>query len=115
MTDAIPAVPGSDAPGPVGPDAPAPGTRRPHPGRAPFLRPGVRVVLRYRIDPGASPHGEHLTDALGHIEATDETTVTVMTRRGAVRVVRDLVTAAKQVPPPPVRRPRPRPSGPSPA
>lgn len=46
-----------------------------------------------------------MTDALGTVRAVDEDTVTVMTRRGEVRVVRGLVTAAKEVPPPPQRRP----------
>ena len=78
----------------------------PRPGWAPFLEPGRRVVLRYRIDRATSPGGVGSTDALGTIEAVDEHTVTVMTRRGADRVVRGLVTAAKEVPPPPQRRPR---------
>lgn len=76
----------------------------PRPGWAPFLTPGTRVVLRYRIDETRSPHGEHVTDALGTIAETDEHTVTVITRRGTDRVVRGLVMAAKQVPPPPLRR-----------
>lgn len=75
------------------------------PGWAPFLVPGRRVVLRYRIDRASSPHGEGMTDALGVIESVDEQTVTVMTRRGPDRVARDAVIAAKPVPPPPRRRP----------
>lgn len=78
----------------------------PRPGWAPFLIPGERVVLRYRIDETASWHGERMTDALGYIEAVDERTVTVMTKRGPDVVVRGLVVASKQVPPPPVRRMR---------
>lgn len=62
------------------------------------------MVLRYAIDREASPHGESMTDALGTILAADETTVAVMTRRGEVSVPRALVIAAKEVPPPPVRR-----------
>lgn len=73
------------------------------PGRAPFLLPGNRVVLRYRIDRSTAPHGEGLTDALGRIEAVDAESVTVMTRRGADRVPRSSVIAAKQVPDPPGR------------
>ncbi|NMA77039.1 MAG: acetyltransferase, partial [Actinomycetales bacterium] len=73
-------------------------------GWAPFLMEGRRVVLRYAIDREASPHGESMTDALGTILAADETTVAVMTRRGEVSVPRALVIAAKEVPPPPVRR-----------
>ena len=79
----------------------------PRPGFAPFLVVGRRVVLRYAIDRTTSPHGEGMTDALGTIIATDDQTVTVMTRRGEDRVVRERVIAAKEVPPPPVRRPRP--------
>lgn len=83
----------------------------PRPGWAPFLLPGERVVLRYRIDRATSPRGEGMTDALGTIASVDESTVTVMTRRGPDVVPRALVIAAKQVPPPPVRRPRhPEPS-----
>ncbi|MGP9694906.1 putative acetyltransferase [Brachybacterium sp. AOP25-B2-12] len=85
-----------------------PSPARERPGWAPFLEPGVRVVLRYRIDRALSPHGEGMTDALGTIAAVDAETVTVMTRRGADRVVRGLVIAAKQVPPAPVRRVAPR-------
>ncbi len=81
-------------------------TAPPRPGWAPFLVPGERVVLRYRIDRRSSPHGEGMTDALGVIERVDARTVTVMTRRGRDIVVRGLVIAAKQVPPPPPRRPR---------
>lgn len=75
-------------------------------GWAPFLRPGTRVVLRYAIDREASPHGESMSDALGTILEADEGTIEVMTRRGAMRIPRALVIAAKEVPPPPVRRPR---------
>ncbi|SLM91488.1 putative acetyltransferase [Brachybacterium nesterenkovii] len=101
----VQANPATSSPARAEPDAHAP---LPRPGWAPFLVPGVRVVLRYRIDPDASPHGESVTDALGYIESVDDDTVTVMTKRGAARVVRGLVVAAKQVPPPPVRR-RPAP------
>lgn len=98
------------APGPIPPRSPdhpgspgAPGAHG-HPGRAPFLVPGRRVVLRYAIDRASSPHGEGMTDALGTVLAADERTVTVMTRRGEDRVERARVIAAKEVPPPPVRR-----------
>lgn len=77
---------------------------RPRAGWAPFLREGHRVVLRYAIDAESSPHGESMTDALGTIVGSDEASVQVMTRRGQVRVPRALVIAAKEVPPPPVRR-----------
>lgn len=75
------------------------------PGWAPFLRPGARVVLRHAIDPASAPSGEHRSDALGTITAIDEHSITVMTRRGEARVLRGLVVAAKEVPPPPLRRP----------
>ena len=88
------------------PDAP-----RPRAGWAPFLTEGRRVVLRYAIDRTASPHGESMSDALGTIHAADEHVITVMTRRGEVRVPRALVIAAKEVPPPPQRR-RPVPDAP---
>lgn len=61
------------------------------------LQPGVRVVVRYRIDEG-------FTDALGTLEAVGEAGCTVATRRGAVVIPYPLVTAAKTVPPPPPRR-----------
>ncbi|QNN83188.1 acetyltransferase [Brachybacterium sp. Z12] len=73
-------------------------------GWAPFLLEGRRVVLRYAIDRESAPHGESMSDALGTIFGTDETAVRVMTRRGEVSVPRALVIAAKEVPPPPVRR-----------
>src|SRR5699024_11703780 len=73
-------------------------------GWAPFLEVGKRVVLRYAIDRETSPHGESMTDALGTILATDDQGVTVMTKRGQVRVPRVLVIAAKEGPPAPVRR-----------
>jgi hypothetical protein len=92
------------APQPRDPRSP-PGRVRP--GWAPFLQVGTRVVIRYAIDRSTSPHGEGMTDALGVIEAADEDTVTVATKRGSDRVVRGLVTAARPVPDPP-RRPRPR-------
>ena len=73
-------------------------------GWAPFLEDGRRVVLRYAIDREASPHGESMSDALGTILGTDEHSVRVMTKRGELNVPRALVIAAKEVPPPPVRR-----------
>ena len=61
------------------------------------LRPGMRAVVRRRIDDG-------VTDALGEIEAIDANTVSVRTRHGLETIDRALVVAAKEVPPPPVRR-----------
>ncbi|MFC7458639.1 acetyltransferase [Brachybacterium sp. GCM10030267] len=76
-------------------------------GWAPFLLTGRRVVLRYAIDRESSPHGESMTDALGTVLTTDDAEVRVMTKRGQVRIPRRLVIAAKEVPPPPVRRAAP--------
>ena len=73
-------------------------------GWAPFLLEGRRVVLRYGIEAERSPHGESMSDALGTIMSADEESVTVMTRRGEMRIPRVLVIAAKEVPPPPQRR-----------
>ena len=63
------------------------------------LEPGVRVVVRYRIDGG-------LTDALGVLSRVGPAGCTVTTRRGEVDIEYPLVTAAKTVPPPPERRTR---------
>jgi len=76
------------------------------PGWAPFLTPGTRVVVRHAIDREASPGGESMTDALGTVVAADADTITIMTRRGEVSVLRGLVLATKEVPPAPVRRDR---------
>ncbi|WP_426996458.1 hypothetical protein [Pseudarthrobacter sp. N5] len=59
--------------------------------------PGTRVVVRYRIDDG-------LTDALGYLVQTADGESTVRTRRSDVVIPLDLVVAAKEVPPEPVRR-----------
>ncbi|MBV7431920.1 acetyltransferase [Dermabacteraceae bacterium TAE3-ERU5] len=71
------------------------------PGYRSFLEVGVRVTLRYRIDRASTPGGVGHTDALGYITAVDPDSVTVLTRRGEVRVERALVTASRTVPPPP--------------
>ncbi|MBT1002893.1 hypothetical protein KIH31_09770 [Paenarthrobacter sp. DKR-5] len=63
------------------------------------LPSGSRVVVRYRIDGG-------LTDALGYLLGLDDSSVQVQTRTGTVRVALADVRAAKEVPPPPERRPR---------
>ncbi|MDR6268763.1 putative acetyltransferase [Arthrobacter russicus] len=66
------------------------------------LRPGMRVVLRYRIA-GPLP----LTDALGELLARQDGEATVLTKRGAVVVRESDIVAAKEVPPaPPARAPR---------
>lgn len=59
---------------------------------------GRRVVIRYRIEGG-------LTDALGYLGSVTNTECTVQTRTGDVVIALELIRAAKQVPPPPARRP----------
>ncbi|MBO0908964.1 hypothetical protein [Arthrobacter sunyaminii] len=61
------------------------------------LPDGARVVVRYRIDGG-------FTDVLGYLVQATEESVTVAGRRENVTVPCALITAAKQVPPPPERR-----------
>lgn len=61
------------------------------------LRPGMRAVVRQRIE-----HG--VTDALGDIVAMDADTVSVRTRSGLVVIDRAAVVAAKEVPPRTTRR-----------
>jgi GNAT superfamily N-acetyltransferase len=61
------------------------------------LSPGMRVVVRRRIE-----HG--VTDALGDLVAMDADTVSVRTRSGLVVIDRTAVVAAKEVPPRPSRR-----------
>jgi GNAT superfamily N-acetyltransferase len=61
------------------------------------LRPGMRAVVRRRIE-----HG--VTDALGDLVAMDADTVSILTRRGLVVIDRAAVVAAKEVPPKPSRR-----------
>lgn len=86
------------------------------------LRPGTRVVVRYRITDDA---GHTLSDALGEFDgvvlgdavgpgdasaagkaplAPGERGVRILTRRGAVLIPTAQVTHAKPVPPPPPRR-----------
>ncbi|ASN21034.1 hypothetical protein CGK93_16115 [Arthrobacter sp. YN] len=59
--------------------------------------PGIRVVVRYRIDDG-------LTDALGYLLDTSDNSCTVRTRTSDVEIPLAMVIAAKEVPPPPPRR-----------
>jgi hypothetical protein len=58
---------------------------------------GTRLVVRYRIDGGA-------TDALGYLREKTSTTCTIETRRGDCEVRLADVVAAKPVPEPPARR-----------
>lgn len=62
------------------------------------LRVGSRVVVRHRSPDGSA------SDALGELVGADAATLRVATRRGEVAVARADVLAAKEVPPPPVRR-----------
>jgi hypothetical protein len=67
--------------------------------------PGIRVVVRYRIEGG-------MTDALGELVARTDGECTVRTRQTDVVIPLPLVVAAKQVPPaPPRRAPRTPPAG----
>ncbi|CAN7279770.1 hypothetical protein LJR013_001339 [Pseudarthrobacter oxydans] len=59
--------------------------------------PGMRVVVRYRIEGG-------LTDALGHLVACDGGACTIRTRKADVVIQLSEVVAAKEVPPAPERR-----------
>lgn len=61
------------------------------------LRPGMRAVVRQRIE-----HG--VTDALGDLVAMDDDTVSIRTRTGLVVINRAAVVAAKEVPPRSSRR-----------
>jgi hypothetical protein len=55
------------------------------------------VVVRYRIEGG-------LTDALGHLLASDAGSCTIRTRQADVVIPLERVVAAKEVPPAPPRR-----------
>lgn len=68
-----------------------------HPDPVDRLRPGMRAVVRRRIE-----HG--VTDALGDIVAMDADTVSVRTRLGVQVIDRAAVVAAKEVPPRASRR-----------
>jgi N-acetylglutamate synthase len=62
------------------------------------LRPGMRAVVRQRIE------GGRVTDALGDVVAIDADTITVRTRRGVEVIDQARVVAAKEVPPRATRR-----------
>ncbi len=75
----------------------------PTPAPAGFLSaaaPGIRVVVRYRIEGG-------FTDALGRLVSCDGGACTVRTRQADVVIPLAAVVAAKEVPTAPERR-RPR-------
>lgn len=67
------------------------------------LTTGSRAAIRTRIDPPPAT-GPTLTDTVGEITALDEETVRVATRTGEVTLRRDLVVAARAIPPRPTRR-----------
>ena len=70
-----------------------------------FLRgvtEGTRVVIRYRLH----DQPESATDALGYVSATSDTQIVIATVRGLATIDLADVIAAKEVPPPPERRPR---------
>ena len=64
---------------------------------------GSRVVIRHRL-PGPDAFGHTLSDVVGQLNGRDDSSLTVLTRRGEVRVDRDLITVVKVVPPRPARR-----------
>ena len=64
---------------------------------------GSRVVVRHRL-PGPDAFGHTLSDVVGLLNGRDDSSLTVLTRRGEVRVDRDLITVVKVVPPRPARR-----------
>jgi hypothetical protein len=61
------------------------------------VKPGTRVVARYRIPGG-------FTDALGYVRSCDGTVCVIETRRSMVTVALVDVALAKAVPEPPARR-----------
>ena len=68
-----------------------------------FLREvaeGTRVVIRYRLHDQA----ESATDALGYVSAKSQTQIVIATVRGLTTIDLADVIAAKEVPPPPIRR-----------
>lgn len=69
-------------------------------GRIALPAPGARVVVRYLIATGEA------TDALGQLMSVDEHEVVVDGIRGVERIAVGSIVAAKEVPPPPAKRPR---------
>ena len=66
-----------------------------------MIQPGQRVVVRYRLPDGRA------TDALGTLLSADATHLVVDGKRGPETIAVDDVILAKEVPPPPVRKPAP--------
>ncbi|WP_346008332.1 GNAT family N-acetyltransferase [Janibacter terrae] len=67
------------------------------------LTTGTRVAVRTRIDP-VPEHGPTLTDTVGELLSLDDDRVLIATRRGEVTLRRELVVAARAIPPRPGRR-----------
>lgn len=67
------------------------------------LTTGNRVAVRTRIDPPPS-HGPTLTDTVGDLLEIDGSRLRIATRSGEVTLQRDLVVAARVIPPKPTRR-----------
>lgn len=67
------------------------------------LTTGDRVAVRTRIDPPPRS-GPTLTDTVGDLLAIDGTSLRVDTRHGEVTLRRELVVAARVIPPRPTRR-----------
>lgn len=64
------------------------------------LQTGRRVVIRYSLEPGDT----HATsDALGVVNAADEATVEIETKRGPLRIPRAQILLVHEVPPAPTR------------
>ncbi len=67
------------------------------------LTTGTRVAVRARIDPPPT-QGPTLTDTVGDLLEIDGTSLRIATRTGEVTLARDLVVAARAIPPKPTRR-----------
>jgi len=63
---------------------------------------GTRLVVRYRLDEGA-------TDALGYLRARTDELCSLDTPRGLISIKFADVVAAKPIPEPPARRRTPQP------
>jgi hypothetical protein len=63
---------------------------------------GTRLVVRYRLDDGA-------TDALGYLRDRTDRSCSLDTPRGLVTITFSDVVAAKPIPEPPARRRTPQP------
>ena len=68
------------------------------------LTRGSRVVVRHRLAAPDPATGATLNDVVGELVDADEQSLTIRTRTGLRTVPRSAVTAAKVVPPRPIRR-----------